>query len=56
MQAVSLDIDMMEKVNMVLGGMFGRPGADPQKPAPGPKTRLEEIAELKKLGFTVKRA
>jgi hypothetical protein len=53
MQAVNLDLDLMKKVEMATGGMFGGKPAQAKAPA---KTRAEETDALRKMGFKVRRA
>ena len=54
LQAVSLDGDMMEKVNMVLSGIFGGAAAK-QEPQTNPKSLAEQMMEMKSKGFNVRR-
>lgn len=58
MQAAQLDGDMLKKVNMVLGGVFGGgPGGEggPRESGKAPTSLKETVSQIEKLGFKVKR-
>ena len=55
LQAVNLDIDLMNKFDMALGGIFGTGGArKPAGPAK-PKTQAEHDADRIAQGFKIRR-
>jgi len=54
LQAVNLDGDMMQKVNMLLSGIFGA-GTDKKAPVKQPQGRVQEMTDLRSMGFKVLR-